>query len=61
MTCEVNLKAFNFLDIIPNLTTGKYQPYNKPDINPLYINILYNHPPNIIKNLPDNMYKRINT
>ena len=43
-----------------NLTTGKYQPYNKSDNNPLYINILSNHPPNIIKNLPGNISKRIN-
>ena len=55
------MKAVNFLDVILNLTTGKYQPYNKPDNNPLYINILSNHPPNIIKNLPDNISKRINT
>ena len=61
ITCETNLKAVNFLDVTLNLTTGKYQPYNKPDNNPLYINILSNHPPNIIKNLPDNISKRINT
>ena len=48
ITCETNLKAVNFLDVTLNLTTGKYQPYNKPDDNPLYINILSNHPPNII-------------
>ena len=58
--CETNLKALNFLDVTLNLTTGKYQPYNKPDNNPLYINILSNHPPNIIKNLPGNISKRIN-
>ena len=61
ITCETNLKAVNFLDVTLNLTTGKYQPYNKPDNNPLYINILSNHPPNIIKNLPENISKRINT
>ena len=61
ITCETNLKAVNFLDVTLNLTTGKYQPYNKPDNNPLYINILSNHPPNIIKNLPQNISKRINT
>ena len=44
----------------PKSTTGKYQPYNKPNNNPLYINILSNHPPNIIKNLPGNISKRIN-
>ena len=60
ITCETNLKAVNFLDVTLNLTTGKYQPYNKPDNNPLYINILSNYPPNIIKNLPDNISKRIN-
>ena len=61
ITCETNLKAVNFLDVTLNLTTGKYQPYNKPDNNPLYINLLSNHPPNIIKNLPENISKRINT
>ena len=61
ITCETNLKAVNFLEVTLNLTTGKYQPYNKPDNNPLYINILSNRPPNIIKNLPENISKRINT
>ena len=55
------MKGVNFLDVTLNLTTGKYQLYNKPDNNPLYINILSNHPPNIIKNLPGNISKRINT
>ena len=58
---ESNLKAVNFLDRSLNLTTGKYQPYNKPSNNPLYINILSNHPPNVIKNLAGNISKRINT
>ena len=61
ITCETNLKAVNFLDVTLNLMTGTYQPYNKPDNNPLYINILSNHPPNIIKNLPYNISNKINT
>ena len=44
ITCETNLEAVNFLDVTLNLTTGKYQPYNKPDNNPLYINIFSSHP-----------------
>ena len=60
ITCETNLKAVNFLNVTLSLTTGKYQPYNKSDNNPLYINILSNHPPNIIKNLPGNISKSIN-
>ena len=54
MSCQL-------LNVTLNLTTGKYQPYNKPDNNPLYIQILSNHPPNIIKNLLYNISKRINT
>ena len=38
----------------------KYQPYNKLDNNPLYINILSNHLPNIIRNLPGNISKGVN-
>ena len=61
ITSETNLKAVSFLDVTLNLRTGKYQPFNKPDSNPLCINILSNHPTNIIKNLPGNISKRINT
>ena len=60
ITCETNLKAVNFLDVTLNLTTGKEQSYNKADNNPLYINIVSNHPPNVIKILPGNISKRIN-
>ena len=55
-SCKTNLK-----DVNVQLTTGKYQPYNERDNNPPYINILFNHPSNIIKNLPGNIPKRINT
>ena len=59
ITCETNLKAVNFLDVTLNLATVKCQPYNKPDNNTLYVNILSNHPVNGIKNLPGNISKRI--
>ena len=59
ITCETNLKAVNFLDETLNLTTGKYQPYNKPDNNSLYIDIFSNHPPNKIKNLLGNNLKEL--
>ena len=60
ITCETTLKAVNFLAITLNLITGKYQPYNKPVNNPLYINILSNPPPNIIRNLRSNISRQIN-
>ena len=49
------------MDVTLNLKTGKYQPFNKPDNNPLHIKILLNHRSVIIKNLPDNISKGINT
>ena len=60
ITSETNLKILNFLDVTLSLSTGQYQPYNKPDNDPLYIDVNSNHPPNIIKNLPDSISKCIN-
>ena len=60
LICEANLKAVNFLDVTLNLRTGKYQPYNKPDNSQLYINIISNHPTNIIENLASNISERTN-
>ena len=61
ITCKTNFKSVNFLDVILNLTNDKYQPYNKPDNNPTYINILSNHRANTNKNLPGNTSKITNT
>ena len=33
------LQLENFLDVTFNLCTGKYQPYNKPNDTPTYINV----------------------
>ena len=46
---------------IENLANATYQPHIKPDNNPLHINILSNHPPNIMKNLQGSISKGINT
>ena len=58
ITSETNLKIVNFSDVTLNLNTGTHEPYNKLN-NPLYININLNHPQNIIKNLSENVQKRI--
>ena len=57
---DTNLKVVNFLELTLNLLSGKYEPYNNPDNKPLYISLKSNHPPNIIKNLPESTSKRIN-
>ena len=50
----------SFLDVMLDLTACKYKPDNKPGNIPLYINVKSNHPPNIIKNLPESISRRIN-
>ena len=60
ITIKTNLKTVNFLDVTFNLCTGKYQPYNKPNDTLIYINVNSNHPPNIIKALPNSISQRIN-
>eukprot|EP00117_Sycon_ciliatum_P025045 scpid96028/ scgid20871/ len=56
---EANLKVVNYLDVTLNLQNGNYQPYRKPNDNPLYLNIQSNHPPNILRNLPKAVGRRI--
>ena len=43
----------------PYKKNGQCQPYKKPNNTPTYININSNHPPNIIKVLPNIISKRI--
>ena len=57
---EILLIRFEILsDKTFNLCTGKYQPYKKPNDTHTYIIVNTNHPPNIIKALPDNISKRM--
>ena len=59
ITIQTNLKVVNFLDVTFNLETCSYEPYRKPNDQPLYINKQSNHPPNIIKSIPKNISRRI--
>ena len=60
ITFQTNLKVVNFLDVTFNLNTGTYQPYNKPNDRPLYISTKSNHPPCIIRSIPNSISRRIN-
>ena len=53
-------RIWRFVDVTWNLNTGTHKSYNKPNNNPLYININSNHPPNINNTFPENIQKRIN-
>ena len=41
---KMNLKTVDFLDVRFNLTNNTYEPYRKPNNEPVYININSNHP-----------------
>ena len=59
ITIEANLKVTNFLDLTLNLNNGKYYPFRKPNDRPLYIHKRSNHPPAILKHLPDAISRRL--
>ena len=47
------MKSIDFLDITMDLRTGKYKPFMKSNNTPLYVHKDSNHPPSIIKNIPE--------
>ena len=55
----MNLKTVDFLDVRFDLVNNNYQPYHKPNNEPVYIYKQSNHPPNILKELPKSINKRI--
>ena len=59
ITIEVNRKAVNYLDITMNLSDGTYRPYLKPNSTPIYINVKSNHPPQVLKNVPLGINRRL--
>ena len=59
ITIEIGLTRVNFLDLTLDLETGLYKPYRKPGDKPLYVSAHSNHPPQILKNLPAGIEKRI--
>ena len=59
ITIETNLFETDFLDVTFNLATGKFFPFRKPNNQPLYINAKSNHPPNILRDLPSMINKRL--
>ena len=58
---KCNLKSVDYLDITFDLTTGTYKPFNKMNNNPRYINANSNHPPSIVRDIPESVSKRITT
>ena len=61
ITVKTGKTSINFLDINFCLNSESYQPYRKPNDEPLYINRNSNHPPTILSRLPQTISKRISS
>ena len=59
ITIEANKTIVNFLDVTLDLQTGKHYPFTKEGNVPLYVHKKSNHPPSILKNIPDSINKRL--
>ena len=59
ITIDANKKVINYLDVTLNLNTSEHYPYIKPGNHPMYVHRLSNHPPNILRNIPDSINKRL--
>ena len=59
LTMEANKKCVNFLDITFDLRTGTYKPYTKPGNIPQYVNVQSNHPPSILRRIPETINQRL--
>ena len=56
---DTNLKSADFLDVTFDLDKNISKPYRKPINSPIYIDKNSNQPPNILKQLPKSIAKRI--
>ena len=52
---ETNLKEVNLLDVTFDLNSGLYKPYKKPNDQLLYVTTSSDHPPQVIKQLPNSI------
>ena len=59
ITADTNLEGTDFLDVYLNLKSGRYKPYHKPNDVPLYVHSESNHPPTIIKKMPEMIEQRV--
>ena len=59
ITIKTILKVADFLDIHFEIVQDIYQPYKKPNDEPLYINKNSNHPSTVIKQIPKAISKQM--
>ena len=59
VTVDTNVAQTDFLDVTLKLSIGRYWQCQKPNDQPLYINVQSNHPPLITKKVPCMIVKHI--
>ena len=59
VTIQCNLKVVDYLDLTFSLNDGSYRPYKKPNDETSYIHVDSDHPPNIIKQVPIAIERRL--
>ena len=59
ITVDTDKTTTDFLDVTLDLTKGTHAPYRKPNDTPLYVHVDSNHPPSIIKEIPNSINARL--
>jgi len=59
ITIEVNKKVVNYLDINFDISKRIHKPHVKPNSEILYVSAKTNHPPHIIRNIPQAINNRL--
>ena len=59
ITVNANVKIAEYLDVKFNLENGLHRPYRKPNDVPMYISTQSNHPPLVLKMVPETVQKRL--
>ena len=59
ITIEANNKSVDFLDITLDLRSQTFKPFTKPNNTPQYVNRQSNHPPSIVRSIPESINRRL--
>ena len=60
-TSSANSKREEFLDVFFDLENDSFRPYLKPNNVPQYVHKMSNHPPAVLKNIPEGVNKRLSS
>ena len=59
ITCEAGKQGTDYLDLYFDLKHDKYRQWRKPNSNPLYVHKDSNHPPQVLKEIPNMIEKMV--